>query len=140
GRLEARSAGQLALVHPFAVATRPPAPPPLGPLRLQRRDGRVTGVRFPLGAFELGEPLGTGTTVRLGGRLDLALVSAGTNALVERLTPFAGARELLPAEYAYTLPAATLDGLAPGRYAFRAEAHGPAGGEPAVARSEPFRR
>jgi hypothetical protein len=59
---------------------------------------------------------------------------------VEQLTPFAGARELLPAEYAYTVPAPTLRGLAAGRYAFRAVARSPAGGPPSVARSEAFRR
>jgi hypothetical protein len=141
GRLEVRSAGQVALVHPFGIRTAAPAPPPLGPLRLQRGGkGEVTGVRFALGAFTLGDPLGAGTAVRLAARLDLTLVSPGTGAVVERLTPFAGARELLPAEYAYRVPAGTLAGLASGTYAFRATARSPAGGRPAVATSAPFRR
>ena len=139
GRLEARSAGRLVLAHPFAVRTRGAAPPPLGPLRLQRGGkGEVTGVRFALGAFRLGDPLGAGTAVRLASRLDLSLVSSGR--IVERLTPFAGARELLPAEYAYRVPAATLGALGSGTYAFRATARSPAGGKPAIATSRPFRR
>ena len=56
------------------------------------------------------------------------------------LTPPGGARELLPAEYAYTLPAGALRSLGRGRYAFRASARSPRGGEPAVVRSEPFTR
>jgi hypothetical protein len=59
---------------------------------------------------------------------------------VRRLTPPGGARELLPAEYAYTLPAGTLRALDRGRYAFRATARSPRGGKPAVARSERFAR
>ena len=58
--------------------------------------------------------------------------------MIRRLTPPGGARELLPAEYAYTLPAGTLRDLEPGRYAFRAVARSPRGGEPAEAVSEPF--
>jgi hypothetical protein len=139
GRLEARAAGQEVLVQPFAVPTARPKPPPLGPLRLQRgRKGEVTGVRFALGAFTLGDPLGAGTQVRLASRLDLSLVDGGR--VVERLTPFAGARELLPAEYAYRVPAATLARLGSGTYAFRATARSPAGGPPAVATSRSFRR
>jgi hypothetical protein len=141
GRLVARAEGAAAvLAHPFAVATGPPQPPPLGPLGLERRHGRVSGVRFSLGAFERGDPLAGGTRVRLTERLSLALVDAGSGRVVRRLTPPRGARELLPAEYAYTLPAGTLRALDPGRYAFSAVARSPRGGEPAVARSEPFSR
>ena len=49
-------------------------------------------------------------------------------------------RELLPAEYAYTLPAGALRALRRGRYSFRAVARSPRGGEPAIAVSEPFER
>jgi hypothetical protein len=62
----------------------------------------------------------------------------GGGRVVRRLTPPGGARQLLPAEYAYTLPAGTLRSLRRGRYAFRAVARSPRGGEPAVARSAPF--
>ena len=58
--------------------------------------------------------------------------------MVRRLTPPGGARELLPAEYEYTLPAGALRALPAGRYVFRAVARGPRGGAPAEARSEPF--
>ena len=65
GRLVVRAAGGSAvLAHPFAIATAPPEPPPLGPLSVQRDGDRVTGVRFPLGAFERGDPLGGGPASR----------------------------------------------------------------------------
>ena len=139
GRLVVRAQdGAPLLVHPFAAATEPPAPPPLGTPRLERTGGRVRGVRFTLGAFERGDPLGAGTRVALCERLALTLVDAGSGRVVRRLTPPGGARELLPAEYEYTLPAGTLRDLAGGRYAFRAVARGPRGGAPAQARSEAF--
>jgi hypothetical protein len=141
GRLVARPEdGSAVLAHPFAIATSPPEPPPLGPLALQRDGGRVTGVRFPLGAFERGDPLQGGTRIELTERLSLTLVRAGGDKVVRRLTPPGGARELLPAEYAYTLPRNTLKDLRKGRYAFRAVARSPRGGEPANATSEPFAR
>ena len=59
---------------------------------------------------------------------------------MRRLTPPGGARELLPAEYAYTLPRGHAPRARRGRYAFRAVARSPRGGEPAIARSEPFAR
>ena len=139
GRLVARAEdGRTVLAHPFAVATAPPEPPPLGPLQLRRDGGRPTGVRFLLGAFERGDPLRDGSRIELTERLSLTLVRAGDNRVVRRLTPPGGARELLPAEYAYTLPRSTLKDLPKGRYAFRAIARSPRGGEPATARSEPF--
>jgi hypothetical protein len=142
GRLVARAEGGAAvLTHPFAIATQPPQPPPLGPLTIERKGGRVSGVRFSLGAFERGDPLvggAGGTRLQLTERLSLTLVDDEGGRVVRRLTPPRGARELLPAEYAYTLPAGTLRALDPGRYAFRAVALSPRGGEPAVGRSEPF--
>ena len=137
GRLVVRAEGG-ALAHPFAIAVEPPGPPPLGRLALERDGERVRGVRFSLGAFERGDPLAGGTRVALTERLALALVDAGGGRVVRRLTPPGGARELLPAEYEYTLPAGTLRALPPGRYVFRAVARGPRGGAPAQARSEPF--
>ena len=59
---------------------------------------------------------------------------------MRRLTPPGGARELLPAEYAYTLPAGALRELRRGSYAFRAVARSARGGKPATVRSEPFER
>ena len=52
---------------------------------------------------------------------------------MQRLTPPGGARELLPAEYAYTLPARRAAGARPRPLPFRAAARSPRGGEPAVA-------
>jgi hypothetical protein len=135
----ARAAGGVAVVtHPFAVPTGPPRPPALGPLELQRRNGRVRGVRFSLGTFERGDPIAGGTLVQLTERLSLTLIAARSGRVVRRLTPPRGARDLLPAEYAYTLPAGTLRALDDGRYAFRAVARSPRRGEPATQRSEPF--
>jgi hypothetical protein len=140
GRLVVRAAGGSAvLAHPFAIAVGPPEAPPLGPLAVQRDGDRVTGVRFPLGAFERGDPFG-GAGIALTERLALTLVRAGSERPVRRLTPPGGARELLPAEYAYTLPAGALRALRRGRYAFRAVARSPRGGEPATALSEAFER
>jgi hypothetical protein len=139
GRLVVRAqGGSPVLAHPFALATEEPQPPPLGQLTLTREGDRVTGVRFPLGAFERGDPLGAGTSIELTQRLSLTLVEEGR--VVRRLTPPGGARELLPAEYAFTLPRDTLRELGRGRYAFRAVARSPRGGEPATATSDPFTR
>jgi Subtilase family len=141
GRLVARDGtGAIVLSQPFQLALGRPAQVPTGPLALERRRGRVTGVRFALGAFTRGDPLRGGTRLRLAERLDLALVPARGGAPVRRLTPPGGARELLPAEYAYAVPPATLRGLGRGRYAFRAVARSPRGGRPAVARSAQFKR
>ena len=102
-----------------------PAPPvPLGPLRLTRRDGKVSGVRFTLGAFDRGDPLAGGTSLQPASRLQLALVDAD-GAVQRRLTPPGGARDLLPAEYAYTLPLKALAKLGAGTYRFRATARAP---------------
>ena len=100
----------------------------------------MRGVRFTLGAFERGDPLTSGSAVALTERLSLTLVDARDGRVVRRLTPPRGARELLPAEYAYTLPAGTLRDLGAGRYAFRAVARSPQGGKPSTARSEAFSR
>ena len=103
-----------------------PAPEavPVGELTLTRAGGKVTGVRFALGAFDRGDPFGEGTLVRAADRLDLELVD-GDGKAVRRLTPPGGARGLLPGEYAYTLPQATRQALAAGRDTFRATAGSP---------------
>ena len=139
GRLVARAEGGApAVTHPFAVPTRPLPAPPLGKLRVERRDGRIHGVRFTLGAFDRGDPLAGGTRVALTERLSLALIDADSERVVRRLTPPRGARELLPAEYAYALPEDVVRALGDGEYAFRAVAHAPRRGAPSAARSEPF--
>ena len=117
-----------ALVPPAAAEARGAAPAPavpLGPLRLTRREGKVTGVRFTLGAFDRGDPLAGGTRLEAAARLELSLVDAD-GAVRRRLTPPGGARDLLPAEYAYTLPAKALSRLGAGTYRFRATRARPA--------------
>ena len=70
-------------------------------------------------------------------RLALALVDAdGT--LRRRLTPPGGARDLLPAEYAYTLPAKALARLGAGTYRFRATARAPRSQQATTGRSASF--
>src|SRR3712207_8058669 len=54
-------------------------------------------------AFDRGDPLAGGTRVALTERLSLTLIDADSDRVVRRLTPPRGARELLPAEYAYAL-------------------------------------
>ena len=68
------------------------------------------------------------------GKLILTLEGPGRR----ELTPPGGARDLLPAEYAYTLTAEVLGALPPGRYRFVARVRGSAGGA-AVVRQAPGR-
>jgi hypothetical protein len=57
---------------------------------------------------------------------------------VRRLTPPGGARELLPAEYGYTLQASVRRGLQKGTYRFRATARAPRQRRATVALSPRF--
>jgi hypothetical protein len=120
------------------VLVRPQEPPeaPLGPLRTT---GRGRGVRFTLGAFDRGDPLTTGAQVRFAERLVLDLVNADGET-VRTLTVPGGARELMPAEYGYTLPKRDFEALPPGRYAYRARAWAPRRNVPLERRSNPFTR
>ena len=59
-------------------------------------------MRFALGAFERGDPLAGGSSIQPASRLELVLVDA-EGAVQQTLTPPDGARDLLPAEYAYRL-------------------------------------
>jgi hypothetical protein len=110
---------------------------PLGPLRLTRAGDEVVGVRFALGAFERGDALGTGTTIEPASRLVLELVDAD-NEVRQTLTPPGGARDLLPAEYAYRLTEKALKQLAPGSYRFKATARAPRRDAPRTRRSPAF--
>jgi hypothetical protein len=110
----------------------------VGPLRLTRAGDRVTGVRFTLGAFERGDPPAGGPGVlNLVERLELVLVDR-RNRRVRRLTPRGGAPDLLPGEYAYTLPRAALRSLRPEPHRFQARAWSPLFEDPTVVRSAPF--
>jgi len=136
GRLEALDqSGAVVASVPFLVRPQQGTPVPLGPLRLAADHS----VRFTLGAFERGDPFGAGTRIQFAQRLVLDLVDAhGT--VVKALTLPGGATELMPAEYAYTLPKATFAQLPPGRYAFRAQAWAPRRNEPTVRTSASFSR
>jgi hypothetical protein len=115
-----------------------PAPPvPLGPLRLTHRAGKVAGVRFTLGAFDRGDPLAGGARLEPATRLELALVDAD-GAVQQSLTPPGGAHDLLPAEYAYTLPGKALAKLGAGTYRFRATARAPRSKQASTGRSPSF--
>jgi len=102
-----------------------PSPPvPLGPLELTRSGHEVVGVKFALGAFDRGDPLAAGTTIQPATRLELELLAAN-GAVEQTLTPPDGARDLLPAEYAYRLTSQALKDLTPGEYRFKAAARAP---------------
>jgi hypothetical protein len=106
---------------------------PVGRLELQRGPKRqVRGVRFTVGAFERGPP----TKIVSADRLELELLKG--DEVVRRLTPPGGARELLPAEYGYTLEQSVLKSLEPGTYRFRATARAPRQRHATVVLSEPF--
>jgi Subtilase family len=122
---------------PEASGSAPAPPVPLGPLRLTHRDGKVAGVRFTLGAFDRGDPLAGGTSLQPASRLELTLIDAD-GAVQRRLTPPGGARDLLPAEYAYTLPLKALAKLGPGTYRFRASAHAHRSKQASTGRSPSF--
>ncbi len=121
-----------------AVAVELPPPVGVGPVTLTRRRGRVFGVRFTLGAFDRGDPLGQGTAFQPVERLELELLRAD-GALARRLTPANGARELLPAEYAYTLPRRNLTRLGAGSLHFRVRARAPRQTNPTERRSASFK-
>jgi hypothetical protein len=121
---------------PYFVHPQDPPNVPLGPLRLSK-NGRA--VRFTLGAFERGDPLTTGTTVRFAETLVLDVIN-NQGETVRTLTVPGGSKELMPAEYGYTLPSADFKALPPGRYAYRAQAWAPNRHKPVTKRSPQFTR
>jgi hypothetical protein len=138
GRLTASSAsGPLLLSQPFAVFRGPPPPADVGALTLTLANSRVIGVRFTLGAFERGDPLGEGSVVQAVERLELELIRAD-GSVARRLTPSDGARDLLPAEYAYTIARRTVSALRGGRLRFRVRARAPRQDQPTERRSPSF--
>ena len=139
GRLVARDgAGRPLLSAPWRLDAGEPPPVPVGPVRPTGADGRVEEVRFTLGAFSRGDPQGAGTSVAAAERAILELVDA-QGRVVRRLTPPGGARDLLPAEYAYRLPRAARRGLPAGELRFRVRARGPRQREWTEVSSDPVR-
>ena len=130
------SIGQTVASIPFLVRPQNPAGVPLGPLRVSGTAARRR-VEFPLGAFTRGDPLAGGTDIRFADRLVLDLVDAAGKP-VKTLTLPGGARELMPAEYAYTVPMAALQALPHGSYRFRARAWAPGHAVPTQQLSAPF--
>jgi hypothetical protein len=122
---------------PFALPIGLGAKPSIGSLRLTRSGTRVDGVRFAAGSFLRGDPAGAGTDLSAVGRLTLELMNT-TGATVKLLTPPGGAQDLLPGEYAYTLPETDLSALVPGSYRFRARAYPVSGGPPSTRLSASF--
>jgi hypothetical protein len=137
GRLTATDAQHRTLASiPYFVHPQDPPNVPLGALRLTK-NGR--GVRFTLGTFQRGDPLTTGTTVRFAETLVLAVIN-DQGETVRTLTVPGGAKELMPAEYGYTLPQADFKALPAGRYAYRAQAWAPNRKKPVTKRSPSFTR
>ena len=128
GRLEVVAPGGDTLASiPWLIRPDTVEPVPLGELKVS--GGRR--VRFTLGSFKRGAQ----TEIRVAERLQLDLIDAkGT--IRRQLTVRGGARELMPAEYSYTLPRGSLPA---GRYAFRARAWAPRQEEPTERRSPTFR-
>ena len=120
GRLEALdAAGKTVASVPWLVRPDEVEPIEVGPLRVSSGGRRV---RFTLGSFKRGER----TAIQVAERLILDLVDADGRVL-RNLTFPGGARELMPAEYAYTLPRASLPD---GDFKFRVRAWAPRQGEP----------
>ena len=142
--VEARRSPDAPLALRSALAGHPPAPlaaghgavvcagrVPAGPLQLRRTGARVDGVSLVLGRVAGTAPV----HVSPASRLDLALLDPDGK-VARLLTPPGGALDLLPGEYAYTLPRGALSELA-GRHVFRAVVHGPDGSVRTL-RSEAF--
>jgi hypothetical protein len=119
GRLEVLSANTVVASVPWLVRPDEVEPIAVGELKIDRGGRRV---RFTLGAFKRGEQ----TQVQVAEKLILDLVDS-RNRPQRALTFAGGARELMPAEYAYTLPAGTRRGLT-----FRVRAWAPNQTQPTV--------
>jgi hypothetical protein len=121
GRLEALSGNRVVASIPWLIHPDTVQPVAVGPLKVDRNGRRV---RFTLGSFKRGPQ----TEVGVAERLVLDLVDA--RGRVRRSLTFpGGARELMPAEYAYTLPTSE-------RGVFRVQAWAPNQSEPTVRSSK----
>jgi hypothetical protein len=129
GRLEGLAGGMVVASTPFLIRPDTVEPVAVGPLKVS--GGRR--VRFTLGSFHRGAR----TEIQVAERLILDLEDAKGN-VRRSLTVRGGARELMPAEYAYALPRASLPDSS---YAFRVRAWAPGQNEkePTVRRSATIR-
>jgi hypothetical protein len=127
GRLEALASGKVVASTPFLVRPDTVEPVAVGALKVSGR----RRVRFTVGSFRRGAR----TEIQVAERLILDLVDATGN-IRRRLTVRGGARELMPAEYAYALPRASLPASS---YAFRVRAWAPGQEQPTVRRSATIR-
>ena len=128
GRLQVTDRNGLAATVPWLVRPDTVDPVTVGALK-------VTGgrrVRFTLGSFKRGAQ----TEIQVAERLVLDLVDAQGN-VRRSLTVKGGARDLMPAEYAYAIPRASLP---TGSYAFRVRAWAPRQKDPTIQRSALIRR
>jgi hypothetical protein len=116
---------------PFALLPGEPPRPPIGRMRIVTSRGKPRGVRFTAGSIDRGDD---GASVIPVGNLVLAIAGPARR----ELTPPGGARDLLPAAYAYTLTPEVRRKLPPGRYRFVVRARGTAGGPAVVRRSAAF--
>ncbi|HET6549357.1 MAG TPA: S8 family serine peptidase, partial [Solirubrobacter sp.] len=114
GRLEAAADGRVVASVPWVVRPDTVEPVLVGPLRTSKSGRRV---RFTVGSFRRGPK----TSIEVAERLVLDLTDEQGHA-VQSLTFPGGARELMPAEYAYTLPSDALPGQP---YRFRVRAWAP---------------
>jgi hypothetical protein len=121
GRLEALAGNQVVASVPWLIRPDKVEPIAVGDLKIDRGGRRV---RFTLGAFKRGAR----TQVQVAEKLILDLVD-GRGKVQRTLTFPDGAQELMPAEYAYTLPAGTRRGLT---FRVRAWAPNQPEGEPTV--------
>ena len=122
GRLEAlASGGKVVASVPWLIHPDQVEPIAVGPLKVDRNGRRV---RFTLGAFKRGAQ----TEVQVAEKLILDLVD-GNGHIKRTLTFPGGARELMPAEYAYTLPSSQAG-------TFRVRAWAPNQSEPTIRTSK----
>jgi hypothetical protein len=127
-------------VTPEPDTAEPPASePPTVPVTGLAVDHskRATSVSFTVGSFERGDE---GTAVLPAARLELTLTKAGSEDVLERLTPPGGERGVLPGAYAFTVPRPVIRALKKGDYVFRITARAPRQTTPTTAVSPPFTR
>jgi hypothetical protein len=127
GRLTVRQGSRTASV-PWLVRPDEVDPVTVGALKVS--GGRR--VRFTLGSFTRGPQ----TEIQVAEKLILDMVDADGN-IRRTLTVKNGARDLMPAEYAYSVPRASLP---QGPYAFRVRAWAPRQKDPTIQQSRLIRR